>query len=535
MILLAIFDHRGEDSCSRKNLANFLNLPVLNRYSLKAMKRIRFALALFCSCSVLFPSFARATGEKMQTHDISVEKELLITHPKVVDSELAEYPGPLSFGKIIEELAGKRDPAEFMEEWCGLWEKQQTVNSFKVPGRKGMRDAVIGTWQQADGYEPSPEEPIKPWKTNLSNAPFRLLAIANRVDLVGTIRRDKGLDENILQLFPRRPVNSTPPVAVMFGGSSSGSPYYSTKVPGELRIVYTLVDPVGEPVEGGFNVILEYPLMKPKEGITDLKEGRDWLARQASQWHALGALEFDDPNYLSQLGALVSAQTSTSDETTPVIRQMRTNDGAFGKHREFRECRIVGGKWVQQPVAGTPATQFAVMGRPRSRLFAKYINENAEVIVSGSNFVSPTFRLSSSSRKGLPFLGGSAHIPATSDNFHWNAKGIRNNKARRMFSMNTCNGCHARETGTKGMHVSPRRKGEESQLSAFLKPPAEKPLVIRDPVSNKGVGLDEMGLRKTIYELLLNPQWSKDEMASGFKKRAWQEKMLANAEKNRKR
>jgi hypothetical protein len=39
---------------------------------------------------------------------------------------------------------------------------------------------------------------------------------------------------------------------------------------------------------------------------------------------------------------------------------------------------------------------------------------------------------------------------------------------RHKFSLNTCNGCHAGETGTPFTHVFPRAAGVEAKLSDFL-------------------------------------------------------------------
>src|SRR5262245_27520816 len=54
---------------------------------------------------------------------------------------------------------------------------------------------------------------------------------------------------------------------------------------------------------------------------------------------------------------------------------------------------------------------------------------------------------------GTHFLGGSIFaLPAIP---FWQAAGITDNDARFHFSLNTCNGCHAGETGTASTHIKP--------------------------------------------------------------------------------
>ena len=45
---------------------------------------------------------------------------------------------------------------------------------------------------------------------------------------------------------------------------------------------------------------------------------------------------------------------------------------------------------------------------------------------------------------------------------------INSNEARHIFSLNTCNGCHAAETGTLFMHVRPTPFGIPAELSGFM-------------------------------------------------------------------
>src|SRR5262249_59590297 len=48
------------------------------------------------------------------------------------------------------------------------------------------------------------------------------------------------------------------------------------------------------------------------------------------------------------------------------------------------------------------------------------------------------------------------------------AKGINNNDARQLFSLNNCVACHTEETGTNFFHSQPRNVGQVTNLSGFL-------------------------------------------------------------------
>src|SRR4029453_10544120 len=67
-------------------------------------------------------------------------------------------------------------------------------------------------------------------------------------------------------------------------------------------------------------------------------------------------------------------------------------------------------------------------------------------------------------------LAGSACIPADEPDFHWDRGPLVSRDARRIFSLNTCNGCHGGETGCReGLHIRPRAAGSAAQLSEFLR------------------------------------------------------------------
>ena len=72
------------------------------------------------------------------------------------------------------------------------------------------------------------------------------------------------------------------------------------------------------------------------------------------------------------------------------------------------------------------------------------------------------------------------------------------------FSMSTCVGCHAGETGTAFFHVTPRKAGEAAKLSTFLRTDGSS-WRMRDPATKRRVDSAEMEDRERLLESILNP------------------------------
>ncbi len=78
--------------------------------------RLHFICSLpLLACLILS---AKAQGEpEPELRAINPEKELLILDPAVVDSPLADYPGPFSIGHLFDEMATDGDGATMMRKW----------------------------------------------------------------------------------------------------------------------------------------------------------------------------------------------------------------------------------------------------------------------------------------------------------------------------------------------------------------------------------------------------------------------------------
>lgn len=328
-------------------------------------------------------------------------RELMVRDVGVVEDPVrATGLGPWTFGRLMASLAGKGgDTPAFTLAWLKTWATPRNVGGETIAARPSIQAQIIAPWLAASGGK----------RLDMAKAPFRLLAIANRLDL----RKDKTLNA------------------------------------GEGRFVFGALDANGNPLQ--FTVIFEFglPVAAPEDTL-----------KWARRWHRLGTFPLGSEDYRKALHGITNAfsnQGLAPDlPNGSTIHQVRTNEIALGSPWELREFRL-----PRPAVAGTLVNlrQVTVKQNPRQALnntaeLRDFINANEARLLKDS----PTHVVPRS------LLGG-----ASPENFQvWNAPGINNPKARRAFAVNTCNGCHTSETGTGFLHVVPRLKGQEAGLSGFL-------------------------------------------------------------------
>jgi hypothetical protein len=335
-----------------------------------------------------------------------IARELMITDLRVVeDSTRTSWTGGTAnaadgawhFGRLMANMAGPNDPAVFVRSWLASWETSRTINGFSVPARTAIRQIVSDWPKLADG------------RLDLRKAPFRLLAIVNRVDL-----------------------------RKLSAGKA-----------GEGRFVFAPVRKDGS-VFTGFTVILEYNLL----GSTQSE-----LLKWANDWHNLGTLAMGSDQYKAALQKITDRFAGKGAAPMRVngsaISQVRTNEVDLAFPWELREFRLnaTSGRLGEVTVQQTPANQF----NGTSKL-ARFINANESAILQNRHVVPLQF-------ESAPFRAASIFNNID----FWNAPGINNANARHKLSLNTCNGCHGAETNTGFLHVAPRAKGVVSQLSGFLR------------------------------------------------------------------
>jgi len=364
------------------------------------------------------------------TDPIDWKKSLLITDSTVLQDQARTYDqcakagqrgtptGHWSFPYIIRELAGGASASNaavsnFIRDWLNQWKSATslTVNGWPVPNRAKIVDRIITPWKTASVGTGMEFDPAK--------APFRLLAIVNRIDKSDTL---------------------------IYGRSGAPSPSSA----GELRFVFGAMSESCAPLH--FTVIVEFGVdRKDCVGITA------W----AKDWIALSQLSFG-ATYNQNLAALsdqiVPYGSAPARPNKSALNQIRTNESSLedangGATWDMREFHLNDtNQLVIAPVDQTP--DGSLNG---STVLKDYINANATAIKTDMYDVPLEYPT------GTHFLGGSIFaLPAIP---FWQAAGITDNDARFHFSLNTCNGCHARETGTASTHIKPSVTGS---LSPFL-------------------------------------------------------------------
>ncbi|WP_224372502.1 hypothetical protein [Hyalangium versicolor] len=332
------------------------------------------------------------------TCTISRSEELAITALSVVEDPVRTAPGGAwSFGTLMRALAGDQDPSALVRHWLETWSAPQTVNGLTLPARQQMQSKVLGPWEAKSGGANQP--------LDFTQAPFRLLAIINRVDL-----RDPGVQA------------------------------------GEGRFVFGVLDAEGNPF--AFTVILEYALPGGSP---------EALQRWAKDWHELGQLGQSHSSYNVKLQALTDRFTKTGVMTGrplgSALNQLRTNEADLADPWEMREFHLTNAGLQPVTVKQTPEFAFE-----NSDILGDFIQSN-EAAILAEQYVIPE-RIN-----GVPFLGASSVVP---EKFFWRAPGV-STEARHKFSLHTCSGCHAGETATDFTHVSPRRAGRVATLSVFMR------------------------------------------------------------------
>jgi hypothetical protein len=448
--------------------------------------------------ALTFGSVFAASAVTPNRNAIKPERELLITSPAVLDSDIATYPGSWSFGALIEELVGKEHASDCVREWLATWQAPQSIEKQIVTPRAGFEEKIVRPWQALDGYDPEKGEP---WKPKLENAPFRLLAIVNRMDLaapamagtVASIRqqwRQRGFEREFNQLLS----NST-------SGSSASYYDFVSNDFGEGRLVFGALDTDGKPLPGDWTVIFEYKLRENPAAIASGRTDVTGPAQWANEWHTLGSIELTDPEFARRLEQITRKFTHRKSGSNQIaLGQIRTSEAAFGADRQFRQYVASGERLRLTPLSMTPTVDFLVPRSPELKLLSQFLHDQNELIVAGLHNLPSSL---STRKQSIPLLAAAASIPPGAPDFHWKTGPNVSRDARRIFSMSTCTGCHAGETGcAEGLHIHTRAAGEAARTSDFLRIGA--PLRINDPaVRGSKVEFREMDDRAKIFAALL--------------------------------
>ncbi|MCB9857479.1 MAG: hypothetical protein H6818_17495 [Phycisphaerales bacterium] len=372
--------------------------------------------------------------------NIVVNKELFITELCVVEDPVRtkwtaggadpNALGAWTFGKLMASMAGQPDistdpvaVSDFVRHWMEHWLVDQFQSGDPqcvAPARPFVQQFLIDPWEQISGGS----------TLNMKLAPFRLLAIVNRIDL----RKN-----------------------TVYGSGNAG----------EARFVFGVLamDP-NEPdpdrwSQTQFTVILEYT--QPAETCDQVK---NW----ANRWHALGSIPFGN-TFNKELQKITDDfagfNAAPGQPNGSSISQVRTNDFVLDRPWELREFHL-NGDFNPAPLEQSVVALTVDLRHNNTQLLADYITANEIDILHEQHTVPLSFN-------GECFAAISSINPPDV----WRAPGFDCTETRFKFAINNCNGCHSDpETGTRFLHVFPRDIGFESNLSRFL---TGTPSGINDP------------------------------------------------------
>jgi hypothetical protein len=330
------------------------------------------------------------------------KRTLLIMDPHVVadpgrTTSPCTQPASLqawSFGRLMKEVVADDAAAvDFIKNWLGHFIEDQHFNGQTVAARDIQK--VLNGWQAVN------------W--DIKRAPFQLLAIVNRIDLLR-------------------------------------SPLLAGENGGEIRFVFGAVDlsDTANCINGiNFTVNLEYGVRQAS--CSDLKT---W----AQQWVALGSLDPSDPSsgYQDQLQKLTDTVTWRGKVPTKpngsAIDHVRTNESVNPPTNgdwQMREFKLdpASRRLIQDTVTLTPMDSLN-----KSADLTAFLNTIAPGLMAQDYWIPKRFPTA----PNKPLLGASATGGIAWQTSPPDAGYLAN------FAGNTCSGCHvAMPNSTSKTHIDP--------------------------------------------------------------------------------
>ena len=378
-------------------------------------------------------SSSSGSTDAVETCDVQVDafKELIVVEPSVIDDSRAknEPAGGWSFRHAVESMtpAGV-SPSAFVRGWLHTWVDTSAFNGQALdhePRNAEMNNLILCPWLRRTVSNNCDLTCSKctSQELDLGKAPFRLLAIMNRMDL-------------------RTQLDASSPA-------------------GEMRLVFGLTagpadDPASQP--RAFTTIFEY-------AYPSSKSVKEW----AEAWHSLGAHAAYDEVYRGELESLtesvVGPNKSPERPNGSAIAQVRTNESALNWIWQLREFRLSGGSLQISSTKNTPLETLN-----NTPILASWVTKNAAAI-KDNKYVVPE-----------SLLGGSANQFL----FRWALPNV-DEETRRAFAAGTCSGCHSGDISAResAFHVSPFVSGT-AKLSPFVWDPGAK-VQGKDEVSKRTV------------------------------------------------
>ncbi|MEM6801771.1 MAG: hypothetical protein AAF696_10245 [Bacteroidota bacterium] len=322
--------------------------------------------------------------------------------------------GAWTFGRLMTEMVNTAvtgvSTSDFVKSWMNTMNSELSINGDRIePGM--FEERIFSNWLAA-----SEAKGLPPGELDLTIAPFRLLAIVNRIDL----RENSG---------------------------------YASSNAGEARFVFGMIDTRSCRAIDHVT-ILEYGINK--KGCNPIK---DW----AQLWYNLKNFPLGSTVYNSRLQAITDqfthANAAPAKPNGSAINQVRTNELIdLAPAWDLKEFKLNPDNHLLENtfVAMTPKGNY-LGGGSDARAIADFINTH-EAEILRQNYEVPEFF------KGERFLGsriGTLSFGSPVDGRFWDGDVrwtpssppsqpgmVRNHKARHIFGLNTCNGCHTNENNT---------------------------------------------------------------------------------------
>jgi hypothetical protein len=395
----------------------------------------------------IFPPFlcapppADLIPKSLMINDISVVEDGTRTWNPV--AKTGNKKGAWTFNNIINQMVNSTGitATQFVLQWLQTWDADINLNG-DMAGKRPQIDDLINTWKQRSLAHGLPADSL-----DMAEAPVKLLAIVNRVDL----RENVG---------------------------------YSSTNAGEGRFVFCVMNSNATAVLNSpqrFTIIFEYGVNRAGCAV------KDW----GQQWYNLHTMTPGTPTYNAALQVItdqfVNAHTGGSKPNGSSLNQIRTDEFAIGPFWQLREFNIDSTTHLLKLVT--------VKKTPRdntnnSAFLASFINANCAQITNNTYTIPEIF-------SGQPLLG------IKSDNLlsgPWNAAITCGTPAavRQIFSINTCNACHGVETGTFFTHINQTSFGSTAGLSGFL-----IGITLNDPVSGTSETLADLDDRAVKLQRLV--------------------------------
>ncbi|MGH7330824.1 MAG: hypothetical protein ACREJX_20940, partial [Polyangiaceae bacterium] len=278
-------------------------------------------------------------------------KELTIVDDGVVEDARANNAGDgaWSFRYVVENMTpAGTDPGDFVVNWFDSWWATQQINNYPVnepdTARNQMHAQILCPWAErtaSNGCTAICQDQIdakwesscttNPPKFDLAQAPFKLIAIVNRMDL-------------------------------------RGQPQISTF--GEARLVFGLTSGAADdPASSMMPMTLIFEFDLP----TNMGSAEDW----AKRWHALGSIPSYDETFRSSLQQITDTFVkgrNPNGQNGSWLGQARTNESVTNWVWQLREFTLgPDGQMHNHTVRNTPAQSLN-----SSPALAQFINDNAE-------------------------------------------------------------------------------------------------------------------------------------------------------------